>query len=121
MCAAALYEIENLRAILSVALLGTALACVHITTADEAFKPGSVSVKILGNAYSQVAPECSLFSTLQRSGLQSGRGQCPQVCVAYCLTVVWPPAASRLTVPVPISNGCYATDRRVVLRVNNQS
>jgi hypothetical protein len=64
MCAAALYEIENRRAILSVALLGTALACVHITTADEAFKPGSVSVKILGNAYSQVAPECSLFSTL---------------------------------------------------------
>ncbi|MBS4077721.1 OmpA family protein [Pseudomonas rustica] len=42
--------------ILNVALLGAALASAQIATADEAFKPGSVSGKIFGNAYSQVAP-----------------------------------------------------------------
>ena len=36
--------------ILNVALLGAALASAQIATADEAFKPGSVSGKIFGKS-----------------------------------------------------------------------
>ncbi|NWD46021.1 OmpA family protein, partial [Pseudomonas yamanorum] len=42
--------------ILNVALLSAALASAQFASADEAFKPGSVSGKIFGAAYSQVAP-----------------------------------------------------------------